>query len=342
MTTRWKRALLLLAGIALAVLLRKVLGRIALLLLVSGTLAYLLDPLSRFYRRHTRLAQGPCAALAFASAALALAAFLFFGVPALSRQLTALAQAAPQLVESFGEQLTRMTASLGRAGLPDEAVTVLRAQAARLLDAGAQFLMDRLVTFAKGVSSLGYLVFAPVLAFYMLRDKRRLFSFLTRLIPSSARRSVLRVGLSVRDAVGAYVAGQLMVSFVTGTLTGLGLLLLGIPSWLALGATMMLCNLIPYFGPWLGAIPIVVFCAGRGLPAVLGGVLVVFAAQQIEGLFVSPRLIGEMASLHPALVVLSLIAGGWIAGLPGMFYAVPAAVSLRAALRALRDARLET
>ena len=202
--------------------------------------------------------------------------------------------------------------------------------------------MDSLVTFAKGVSSLGYLVFAPVLAFYMLRDKRRLFSFLTRLIPSSARRSVLRVGLSVRDAVGAYVAGQLMVSFVTGTLTGLGLLLLGIPSWLALGATMMLCNLIPYFGPWLGAIPIVVFCAGRGLPAVLGGLLVVFAAQQIEGLFVSPRLIGEMASLHPALVVLSLIAGGWIAGLPGMFYAVPAAVSLRAALRALRDARLES
>ena len=120
--------MLLLAGIALAVLLRKTLGRIALLLLVSGTLAYLLDPLSRFYRRHTRLAQGPCAALAFASAALALAAFLFFGVPALSRQLTALAQAAPQLVESFGEQLTRMTASLGRVGLPDEAVTVLRAQ----------------------------------------------------------------------------------------------------------------------------------------------------------------------------------------------------------------------
>ena len=222
--------MLLLAGIALAVLLRKVLGRIALLLLVSGPLAYLLDPLARFYRRRTRLAQGPCAALAFASAALALAAFLFFGVPALSRQLTALAQAAPQLVESFGEQLTRMTASLGRVGLPDEAVTVLRAQVARLLDAGAQFLMDRLATFAKGVSSLSYLVFAPVLAFYMLRDKRRLFSFLTRLIPSSARRSVLRVGLSVRDAVGAYVAGQLMVSFVTGTLTGLGLLLIGIPS----------------------------------------------------------------------------------------------------------------
>ena len=59
--------MLLLAGIALAVLLRKTLGRIALLLLVSGTLAYLLDPLARFFRRHTRLPDAPCAALAFAS-----------------------------------------------------------------------------------------------------------------------------------------------------------------------------------------------------------------------------------------------------------------------------------
>ena len=342
MTTRWKRALLLLAGIALVVLLRKTLGRIALLLLVSGTLAYLLDPLARCFRRHTRLPDAPCAALAFASAALALAVFLLCGVPALSRQLTAIVQTAPQLVESFGDQLTRMTAALGRMGLPDEAINVLRAQAARLLDLGAQFLMNRLVTFARGVSSLGYLVFSPVLAFYMLRDKRRLFSCLTRLIPSAVRRNVLRVGLSVRDAVGAYVAGQMMVSFVTGTLTGIGLLLLGIPAWFALGLTMMLCNLIPYFGPWLGAIPVVVFCLSRGLPAVLGGLLVVLLAQQIEGIFVSPRVIGDMASLHPALVVLSLIAGGWIAGLPGMFYAVPAAVSLRAALRALRDARLET
>ena len=93
-------------------------------------------------------------------------------------------------------------------------------------------------------------------------------------------------------------------------------------------------------GPWLGMIPIALFSVTEGFPTFLGGIAVVLLAQQIENLVVSPHVIGDTASLHPALVVLFLIAGGWLAGLPGMFYAIPAALSLRAALRALRDARL--
>ena len=65
------------------------------------------------------------------------------------------------------------------------------------------------------------------------------------------------------------------------------------------------------------------------------------AAQQIEGLFVSPLVIGDAARLHPGLVILSLIAGGWAAGLPGMFYALPAVLSLRATLSALLRASLQ-
>ena len=103
---------------------------------------------------------------------------------------------------------------------------------------------------------------------------------------------------------------------------------------------MAVCNLIPYFGPWLGMIPIALFSVTEGFPTFLGGIAVVLLAQQIENLVVSPHVIGDTASLHPALVVLFLIAGGWLAGLPGMFYAIPAALSLQAALRALRDARL--
>lgn len=341
MDKRWKKGIWLLAGIVLLVLLRRVLGRIALLLLVSATLAYLLHPLMRLFQRRIHLSEGLSAAMAFVSAAIALIVFALFGIPALVRQVGTLGQAAPQLVESFNGLILRVTGTLSEQGLPEEALSAIRAQAGDLLSAGAQFLAGKLVTVVRGVSDLGYLIFAPLLAFYMLRDKRRLFGYLARLIPSCVRKNMLRIGHSVRDALSAYVNGQLMVSMITGLLTGLGLLIIGLPSWLALGVTMMVCNLIPYFGPWLGAIPVVLFSVSQGLPAVLGGLLVVFLAQQIEGLVVSPRIIGDAASLHPALVVLSLIAGGWIAGLPGMFYSIPAAVSFRAAVRTLRDARLE-
>ena len=109
--------------------------------------------------------------------------------------------------------------------------------------------------------------------------------------------------------------------------------------WLLLGAVMVVCNLIPYFGPWLGAAPVALFAAEKGLWGVLGGIAVVFAAQQIESLVVSPRVIGDAAQMHPALVIVSLLAGGWLAGLPGMFYAIPAMLCMRAALKAVGESR---
>ena len=263
-----------------------------------------------------------------------------FGIPALLRQIAALGQSAPQLVESFGDLLRVLSARMAALGLPEETVLALQSRAGDLLTLFAEFLFSRLMQVVQGVSNLGYLLFAPVLAFYMLRDRRRLFAYLTRLIPSRVRKPVLRVALAVRDAMAAYVHGQLTVSAITGTLTALGLLVIGLPAWLALGLVMAVCNLIPYFGPWLGMIPIALFSVTEGFPTFLGGIAVVLLAQQIENLVVSPHVIGDTASLHPALVVLFLIAGGWLAGLPGMFYAIPAALSLRAALRALRDARL--
>ncbi len=340
MEGKWKKGIGWLLGIALLIVLRRTIGRIALLLLVASTLAYLLCPLERLFRQRLRLSQGLASVLAFASAALALAVLAVFGIPALLRQVAALGQSAPQLVESFGDLLRALSARMAALGLPEETVLALQSRAGDLLTLFAEFLFSRLMQVVQGVSNLGYLLFAPVLAFYMLRDRRRLFAYLTRLIPSRVRKPVLRVALAVRDAMAAYVHGQLTVSAITGTLTALGLLVIGLPAWLALGLVMAVCNLIPYFGPWLGMIPIALFSVTKGFPTFLGGIAVVLLAQQIENLVVSPHVIGDTASLHPALVVLFLIAGGWLAGLPGMFYAIPAALSLRAALRALRDARL--
>lgn len=338
---RWLRRISLLAGAALLILLRRMLGRIALLLLVSATIAYLLHPIARLLESRLRCPEKTSAAMAFVAAAIVLALLLAFGVPALVRQTEALGSRAPQLMESWLRALKGLLERLKALGLPQGALDAIQAQAGGLAGRGAEFLAGKLAVVVRAVTSRGYLIFSPVIAYYMLRDRQRLFGFMTRLAPSKYRRNVLRVGRSVKEAMAAYVSGQITVSLITGSLTALGLLLIGVEAWLLLGAVMMLCNLIPYFGPWLGAIPVLLFAAGKGFGCAAAGLAVVFLAQQAEGLFVSPRIIGEAASLHPALVILSLIAGGWLAGLPGMFYAIPCVLCLRAALRAVRDARLE-
>ena len=117
MEGKWKKGIGWLLGIALLIVLRRTIGRIALLLLVASTLAYLLCPLERLFRQRLRLSQGLASVLAFASAALALAVLAVFGIPALLRQIAALGQSAPQLVESFGDLLRALSARMAALGL---------------------------------------------------------------------------------------------------------------------------------------------------------------------------------------------------------------------------------
>ena len=341
MDKRWLRRAALIAGAALLILLRGMLGRIALLLLVSATLAYLMHPVQAYYVKRLRCGESFGTVLAFFTAVLGLALLLGFSVPAAARQMEALGRSAPQLMEGWLAALEGLLERLRALGLPEGMQKTIQAQAGEYVGKLAAFMAGKLTVVVRAVTSRGFLIFSPVLAFYMLRDRRRLFAFLTRSVPAKYRRNVLHVAHSVRDAMAAYVGGQITVSAVTGGLTAAGLLLIGVDSWLLLGAVMVLCNFIPYFGPWLGAIPVALFAAGGGIGKAAGGLAVVFLAQQVEGLFVSPRIIGDAASLHPALVILSLMAGGWLAGLPGMFYAIPAVLCLRAAVNALRDVRVK-
>ena len=139
----------------------------------------------------------------------------------------------------------------------------------------------------------------------------------------------------MRREAGGYIRGQLLVALAVGLLTALGLLIVGIPAWLVLGLLMGACEFIPYIGPLIGGVPIALFSLPMGFHALLWGLGVTVLVQQIEGYFLSPRLMGEATGLHPVSVLLLLSAGGLLFGLGGMMAAVPAYVCLRGAVRVL-------
>ena len=97
---------------------------------------------------------------------------------------------------------------------------------------------------------------------------------------------------------------------------------------------MGLCDLIPYVGPWLGAVPIVLFTLPQGIHAVVWAVIAIVAVQQTESLFLSPHFMSGATGLHPAYVLLLLSFGGLIGGLGGMLLTLPLFICLRGALRA--------
>ena len=192
-----------------------------------------------------------------------------------------------------------------------------------------------------GADTVSRAFLSPVLAYYFVRD-REMFSYrLSLLIPLKYRKRVLTALQEMRREAGGYVRGQSLVALAVALLTAVGLMIVGIPAWLILGILMGLCEYIPYIGPMIGGIPIVLFSLPLGFSTTLWAVGVTVFVQQIEGYFLSPRLMAGATGLHPVSVILLLSAGGYLGGLMGMVAAVPAFVCVRGAARVLYETRGE-
>jgi predicted PurR-regulated permease PerM len=186
-------------------------------------------------------------------------------------------------------------------------------------------------------------VLVIVVSIYMLLDFSRLARVVDKRFPPRPGQEPLVA--QVEGAVGGYVKGQLLVSLIIGTSAGLGLWLLGTFGWLPggdqyallFGSWVAVAELIPYLGPWLGAIPPIVYALVVDPISALWVVILFLGIHQIEGHVVVPKVMGSALRLHPLLVIFGLLAGAEIYGLPGVFVALPTLAALRAIWEFFRD-----
>jgi predicted PurR-regulated permease PerM len=180
------------------------------------------------------------------------------------------------------------------------------------------------------------LVLVVVVTIYMLLDMPRLQRAIDRRFPPRPGSPSLLA--QVESSVGGYVKGQLLVSLIIGTSAGLALWLLGTIGWLPqgfetyailFGAWVALTELIPYLGPWLGAIPPFVYGLVVEPTSALWVAILFLAIHQIEGHIVIPNVMSSALRLHPLLVIFGLLAGAEIYGLPGVFVALPTLAAAR-------------
>jgi predicted PurR-regulated permease PerM len=107
-------------------------------------------------------------------------------------------------------------------------------------------------------------------------------------------------------------------------MTSLGFWLVGLPFWLLIGMIAGLLNIIPFVGPWVGgALGVLVGLTETDVETAIWAAIVAIVVQQIDNHFISPNVLGATVRLHPATIILALLAGGTIAGIFGVLLAVP-------------------
>jgi len=170
-------------------------------------------------------------------------------------------------------------------------------------------------------------VLALVIAFYLLRDLPRIREGLINMLPERQRSDARKLYVRIVVVIGGYLKGQLIISAFVGLLSAIGLGLLGVPFALFIGLLVGVFNIVPYLGPVVGSVVAAISAAFVDPWLALWAVLLLVAVQQVEGLFLSPRIMSEQVDLHPVLVILSMLVGGTLLGFVGLLIAIPIAAA---------------
>jgi predicted PurR-regulated permease PerM len=325
-------------------------GHVVFLFLVAALIALLLDPLVRALGR-LRIPRGFSIAVVFLSFAAALVvAVIALGVVVVDQSRVAADRIDDYLtVEDGRTRQTDAERDVDRlqAWLNDHGLERIQVEEQgqdfvdSLREADPQEYTSRAIDFLEGAALsifelLFSLVIIIVVSIYMLLDMGRLSAAVDRRFPPHPGAGSLIPRME--SALAGYVRGQLLLSLIIGVSAGISLWVLGILGWaegmdryaLLFGAWVGAMELIPYLGPWLGAIPPVIYALVVDPVSAIWVTLLFLGIHQIEGHIVVPNVMGSALRLHPLLVIFGLLAGAEIYGLPGIFVALPLLAGIRA------------
>ena len=305
---------------------------------ISAGLAFLADPLVDRLQKvriiRWQVSRTFAVVLVFVLITAMLFLLLFFLLPLLREQVERLVNNTPAMFEWLaGTAVPWLQQNLGLTIFELDAESLAEALKAYWREASSA-LLGVLGTVSRGgqavLNWLMNLVLVPVVTFYLLRDWDVLVEGVRTLIPRNAEPVVSGLCREIEEVLGAFVRGQLMVMIALGLIYTAGLWLLGLDLALIIGMGAGLLSIVPYLGTFVGVIAALiaaVFQFQDLLHPVLVGV--VFAAgQALEGMVLTPKLVGDRVGLHPVAVIFAVLAGGQLFGFLGILLALPVASAL--------------
>ncbi len=311
--------------------------------LVGILLAYLADPLVDRLERWG-LSRTAGVAVVFALFSLILLAMLLVLIPMLAKQLVRLYELAPQMLDWL--QHVALPWAQAKLGLADGFWKFDKVKAAIGEHMGQTTDIVGVVlsqVTASGLALVGWLanlVLIPVVGFYLLRDWDLMMAKLRSLLPRQREPQVVELAGECHEVLGAFVRGQLLVMLALGVIYASGLMLVGLELGLLIGLLAGLAAIVPYMGFIIGigaAMIAGLFQFGGDLYPLLGIAAVFMVGQALEGMVLTPLLVGDRIGLHPVAVIFAILAGGELFGFTGVLLALPAAAVIMVLLRHAHD-----
>lgn len=332
--------------------------------LIGFAIAYILYPICRFFdqkalrflnkkRKHPRLTRTFAVLLTFLIAAAVIALFVGMVVPQirasyldLEKQFSGYLQNAAAFLEGFLSTLSENGGLDAIENFID--VDVLLSSVENLMDRSFDLVGDfanTLVSYSsKIVVVVGKAIVSVVIAVYFLFRRERLLEAISRfadlLLPEKWNRGTRKWLAYTNKAFGSFLAAKFLNAILITLINFVVFGLCDIPYYPLIALITGITDMIPYFGPFLGAIPSAFIILIADPIKVLWFAVLVLVIQQIDGNFIGPKILGEKSGVDTLLILVAITISGGIWGIPGMFFGVPVFTVLLQACREFTDKRL--
>lgn len=298
--------------------------------------AYLFNPLVGWLERRTGIGRILWIAVLYVLAFLVIYSIGTYFWPRVAQQSRDLASTAPALaiqIQAFfrgHEQIEFGGLVIDLAPVEEQLIGVVSDLSRRASESVPHLVLSALESV---IFTLAYLI----VTFYLLLQSGQLKRWAASLIPLPYRMEIGTLGTQVDAVFSAYIRGQLILVVLMSVLLYIPLSILQVPNALAIAILSGFLEIIPIIGPWSAAgiamtvaffqVEVPFGMSNLGLAAVVG--LIYLVLRMIEENIILPQVMGPLVTLHPAVVIFALLAGGALMGPFGLFISIPVAAVIR-------------
>jgi putative heme transporter len=316
----WRIVLAGLAVVLLGAILITVLNEllsILFMVVLAAAIAAALAPLVS--RLEKRMPRGIAVVLVFLALLILLGLILWVIIPPLVEQAREVIDEAPQFINTVQDLVEDLV------GPELEIAPILESVAGQLQAVGIALLAVPVGIFS-GFVAVVLLAFTTI---YMLIQAPAIRRSLLSLYSPEERERVDEVALKMANAMGGFVRGTAIIAFIVGLLTYIGLLIIGVRFPLALAFLAGLFEFLPYIGPFLAGIPIVLVALMESPTQALIVLVFFLIVQEVEANILVPKIQRTQTEVSPLLALLALTAGSILGGIVGVLASIPFVAALR-------------
>jgi predicted PurR-regulated permease PerM len=312
-------------AIAVVALLVYVSQDFVLLLLLSATVAYLINPIVKV-AESAMIKRKVAVAAIYLGIGVTFLVTAYFVFPRLRAEVNTLTANLPFFSQRFDEAVDAIENEIVASyPVADGLFSTREVRYEKLNSFIEQQVADVPLLLSHLASFVLAAVLIPFFSYFFLRDSRRIIKFVLDRLPPGHIETTVAVWCEIDRTVGRYLRGLAIEGIVVGVSAALGLAMLGVNYPLLLGVVTGLANVVPYLGPIVGGAAAILVAAVQFKSLVLlAQVFVLYLSLKLVDLFViQPWVIGKGNNLHPVLLIASIIVGGHALGIIGMVIAVP-------------------